>query len=267
VEQREDAPTRLRHLALTNAGKRGLTGFRADLGVDVDPPVTVQCAVQDPSASGPLLKAGQRRVMFCGTDWQKRVPLHTLVDAAQAVADGKARITVKPRWVLLDKAAFDLQHAEPGGYFRRPWQTTGVDYSGRWQAAALVRESSCLDRGPCVAFLASHHKGGLGELVWMGLGGGVLVFTIVAAASRLRVRVKTMGIVSVIFAVLPILALAALMGDNSLGLGAILFPILGAYLWIAWAVGFWGAWLLALPLLRQAAKRREVDDMAAGDRA
>jgi hypothetical protein len=247
---------RFLHVALTNTTKRDIVGFHTDLVLDATPPVTVQCQPEDAT-----LKAGQRRVLFCGTDYQKKVPLQPVVDAAHAVADGTAKINVKPTLLVLHESPFNLQ-ASGDQFYRRILPAIGTpDYAGRGQAADLVRASSCFERGTCGNFLAPMQKGGVGEVIWMGLGAGVVTFLLVAVFSLGRVRGKTMGIVTAVFAVVPMLVFAGLLGVPSMGMAVLLIPVLAGFAWCAWAVGFWGAWLLTLPLLRR--KRGEVDDAAA----
>ena len=268
VDQRADAPVRLLHLAITNTGKRDVAGFRSEVIIGSDPPITVGCN-PDSHTPGVVLAAGQRRIFFCATDWQKKVPVKALAEAAQAVADGRASLKIRPRWVLLHGAAFDLQDGsvkDKPNFFRRPMAHSGVDNEGRWRAAALVRESSCFERGTCLSFLASEKEGGLGALAWGGPLAGLVMFLIVGAITRFRVRFKVMVIVSAVFALLPVLAMALLLGDSRAGMAALIIPILGAYAWIAWAVGFWGAWLVSL-LFRRNVERGEVDDVASRDAA
>ena len=268
VSQSADASTRLLHLAITNTGKRDIAGLRSEVIIGTDPPITVGCN-PDSSISSVVLAAGQRRIFFCATEWQKKVPAKALAEAAQAVADGRASLKLRPRWLYLHRAPFDLQDggAKDKPYFaRRPMQQSGMDYEGRWQAAALVRESSCFERGTCFAFLASEKEGGIGPLAWAGPAAGLVTFLIVGAFTGFRVRFKAMVIVSVVFALLPVLAFALLIGSKSAGMAALFIPILGAYAWVAWAVGFWGAWLVSL-LFRRSAERGEVDDVASRDAA
>lgn len=254
-----DLVLRFLHVALTNTTRRDIAAFHADLVVDATPPVTVRCEPDDPT-----LKAGQRRMMFCGTEYQKKVPLQEVVDAAKAVADGKAKLSVKPTLVELRESPYNLQSWGPGSFMMRKLPAIGgPDYAGRGQAAELVRQTSCAERGSCIDFLAPMQKGGVGELVWVGLGAGVATFFLVALFGRFRVRARTMWIVTAVFAAVCVAGAAALLGVKSVGMAALLIPFLGAYAWCAWAVGFWGAWLLTRPLLRR--KGGEVDHAAAGN--
>jgi hypothetical protein len=250
VEQNPEAPMRLLHVAVTNAGKRDLAGFWGDVFLDTTPPVAVRCEAQADSSFNAVLRAGQRRSQFCITEWQKKVPLKTLADAAKAVEEKRATLTMKPRWILLQGAAFDLQDGG-SSYFRRPFPTTGFDSGGRQTAAGLVRDSSCWDRGTCADFLT----GGMRELQplsWMALASGVIAFALAAAFSGWRVRAKTLWIITAAAAIVPILVFAALLGNSSLGLGVLVVPVMGAFLWGAFLVGLWGSWLVSLPFRRRA---------------
>jgi hypothetical protein len=264
VEQNPDAPVRLLHLAVTNAGKRDLAGIRTQVFLNTTPPVEIECNPQTDSAWSPVLRAGQRRIMFCATNWQHKVAAQTLVDAAETVRNGGATVSVRPRWILIHGAAFDLQDGGAGStrnFYRRPWQSTGgLDNAERWKAAALVRESTCLDRGTCLRFLS----GGTGELqpiLWMALGAGSAVFVIAGALSGFRVRAKTLWIITAAFAAVPILVFAGMLGSKSAGLGALIVPVIGSYIWAAFAIGLWGAWGV-FRLFGPNVERREVDDRA-----
>jgi len=252
-EQNDKAVFYYLHVVLRNASRTDIAEAWGNVILLEDPEVAAQCTVQSSTSSAnPALRAGQSLPMFCATDWQKKVSLQSLIDASRAVEAGRSRMVFRPHLLRLHGSDFDLQRSGRT-YYKREFRTMGFYASGRSEAAAIVRASSCLDRGSC----ADEFLGGFGPFLgfaWVAFAAGVFAYLVAAAvARRLWLRARTMWIITAVATLPPILGFALALGDSRAGLGILFVPVIGGHLWAAFAAGLWGAWLLALPFRRRAA--------------
>jgi hypothetical protein len=245
VGQNPDAETHFVHVHLRNSGRSAIEAFRATVTLAANPPILLECGASHP-AQLPL-EAGQRLATLCGSDWQKKVPLAAVAEAAKSVEAGRASLSVRPSYLVLQGAAFDLQMSDARFHYR-PVRSP-ADPGERRKAAALVRESSCLARGDCLSAPLQALRPVLPFLV-MCLVGGAITSVITGVRSGFYAVAKIVALLTAVAALVPVALFALVLtpGANWGTLAVAYFAFLG---WVAFALGLWVSWLLGVMLLRR----------------